>query len=532
MTERVISFSLWGDQPKYTAGALRNAELAPSIYPGWICRFHCGRSVPGAIVERLRGFAHVEVVAMAEPGDWRGLFWRFLAAADPGVEVMLSRDTDSRLTPRERAAVDAWLASDRDFHVMRDHPQHDAPILGGMWGVRDGLLRDMRALIDGFVAGDYWQVDQQFLASVVLPRVRPRWLEHDEYFSGRPFPTRRRGRVFVGQPFDECERPLAKRPAALAWQARRARVALSGALGRGTPRTLAWRPRRCLILQSAGVHTGSDGLAPNAHLRECWALQHAFRANGLEADVWGLRHPNFAQPPELDAYDLVVCAENYELDWLPDLGAARRALRLHWIIDLHCQDARVYRRVSRDCDVVLHATRRLIDGYARRVRTARHRWFPNAVDDRYFDAARWARAKRRDVVFVGNPHPRRDALLAALERRVGLGRLVATGDDMLDAVASARLHFNCNIGGDINFRTFETIGLGTALVTNRDPDLAALGFADGINCLLYDSADEAAAKIEAALADGSWERIGAAGYALSRRHTYTRRIAELLAALG
>ena len=30
---KVIGFSLWGDNPKYTVGATRNAQLARKIYP-------------------------------------------------------------------------------------------------------------------------------------------------------------------------------------------------------------------------------------------------------------------------------------------------------------------------------------------------------------------------------------------------------------------------------------------------------------------------------------------------------------------
>ncbi len=40
------------------------------------------------------------------------------------------RDADSRLNVREKAAVDAWIASGRPFHVMRDHaasPPHADP---------------------------------------------------------------------------------------------------------------------------------------------------------------------------------------------------------------------------------------------------------------------------------------------------------------------------------------------------------------------------------------------------------------------
>jgi hypothetical protein len=223
---RVISFSLWGTDPKYTVGALRNAELAPTIYAGWRCRFHCATSVPREVIERLQEMAHVEVVAMPEPGDWRAVFWRFYPAADPAVTVMLSRDTDSRLTARERAAVEEWLASDKDFHVVRDHPEHTATILGGMWGVRNGLLRDIRALIDAYPGGDFWQVDQQFLDAVVAPRVRDHWLEHDEYYAGKQFPTRRVARDFVGQPFDALDRPLILGPSRLRRTLSRARIRL------------------------------------------------------------------------------------------------------------------------------------------------------------------------------------------------------------------------------------------------------------------------------------------------------------------
>ena len=48
------------------------------------------------------------------------------------MSVMLSRDADSRLTNRGRIAVDDWLASDENSHIMRDHLQHGAEMLGGI----------------------------------------------------------------------------------------------------------------------------------------------------------------------------------------------------------------------------------------------------------------------------------------------------------------------------------------------------------------------------------------------------------------
>jgi hypothetical protein len=218
---KVISFSLWGSQPKYTAGAIRNAELADQIYPGWVCRFYCGSSIPDATLGSLRSRPNVDVRLMPEPGDWRGLFWRFLPASDPDVDVMLSRDTDSRLNARERAAVDDWLSSGRSFHVMRDHPWHNTPILGGMWGVRRGALDDIENLHQAWDKADRWGPDQEFLAAVVAPRARSSWREHDPYFARTPFPTRRRRREFVGQPFDDADRPLIQGPSDIETSLRR-----------------------------------------------------------------------------------------------------------------------------------------------------------------------------------------------------------------------------------------------------------------------------------------------------------------------
>lgn len=215
---KIISFSLWGNSPKYVTGALRNAALAASVYPGWRCRFHCGGSVPGDAIAALTAHPHVDVVRHNSLGDWTAMFWRFLELADPAVEAAIIRDADSRLNARERAAVDAWLASGIPSHVMRDHPAHDRVMLGGMWGARGGLFTDIGELIARHSLDDRYQVDQDFLEVVIWPRMHDRCMQHDEYYGGLSFPTRRRGTAFVGQPFDEFDRPLIEGPTHLARQ--------------------------------------------------------------------------------------------------------------------------------------------------------------------------------------------------------------------------------------------------------------------------------------------------------------------------
>jgi len=223
----LISFSLWGKDPKYYIGALRNAELAPEIYPGWRCIFQLDALVPQFVWDQLSEFEHVDVVRRIDPqtnglakGDWRGMFWRFEYANAPGVECMISRDCDSRLTRREADAVNQWLESGKGFHIMRDHPWHGSLMLGGMWGCRRDALPEFDKLMADWNQEDRWQTDQDFLNMEIYPRVVHDATIHASYFNmephAQPFPVPRRGTEFVGQIFDEHDNTVEEHTKALA----------------------------------------------------------------------------------------------------------------------------------------------------------------------------------------------------------------------------------------------------------------------------------------------------------------------------
>lgn len=203
--KRVVAFSLWGNNPKYCVGAVKNVSLVKKFYPGWESWFYCGKSVPQNVLNSLSEEG-AKVIIRDEQGDWTGMFWRFEPIAHPDVEVMISRDADSRVSERESLAVKEWLDSENLFHIMRDHPAHSTQILGGMWGARKPILGDMLHLIRAYAKGNFWQVDQNFLREVVWPRVAYTTTTHDEFFAKIPFPSPREGGEFVGQVFDEFDR--------------------------------------------------------------------------------------------------------------------------------------------------------------------------------------------------------------------------------------------------------------------------------------------------------------------------------------
>ena len=201
-TKNIISFALYGNGARYTEGAIENALLTKTIYPGWIMRVYYDSSVPIGIISHLRTL-DVELIDMTGQGIANRMSWRFLVASDPQVKRFLVRDIDSRLNPREKAAVDEWMSSDKKFHVMRDHPNHSwYKMGGGMWGATGDAVSDMEDLIKSAKANDNFWSDMTFLADFVWPRVLESNMQHDSYAcvenGARPFPTRRIGGSHVG----------------------------------------------------------------------------------------------------------------------------------------------------------------------------------------------------------------------------------------------------------------------------------------------------------------------------------------------
>jgi protein O-GlcNAc transferase len=220
MKKNVIAYSLWGDHPMYWKGALRNIEQAKKYFPGWVCRFYIDDSSNPDLIKSLESTNSEIFLIKREDGifsenerfNHSGLFWRFKALEDSEIGILLSRDCDSRFSDREIWAIKQWIESDKDFHIMRDHPYHAVPILTGMWGARNGILSNISELLGDWKKfsgkGRYQAEDQDFLGQMVYPLVMSKSLEHSEFgisYGGQitNFPKPRIDYEFVGDVFDE-----------------------------------------------------------------------------------------------------------------------------------------------------------------------------------------------------------------------------------------------------------------------------------------------------------------------------------------
>jgi len=195
----------------YTMGAIHNVLQIRKYYPGWIARYYVEEGYATNITDILHSLGgEIAFIPKSLSSRITGLFWRFLAAEDPEVQIMVCRDTDCRLSKREALAVKEWLESGLPFHIMRDHPWHNFPIMGGMWGCRYPALANIRRMLLNYGVESHKGADQEFLARIVYPKAKNQAFVHDEFFNSCPFPEPRQNLEFVGQPFyaDDSTDPI------------------------------------------------------------------------------------------------------------------------------------------------------------------------------------------------------------------------------------------------------------------------------------------------------------------------------------
>ena len=222
----IISLSVYGsNHEKYVDGALENAKLKNTYFPGWTLRVYVLPSFPPETIQKFKDLgAEVEYPPAFLRDEAYGMFWRFLAADDPQVERFISRDSDARLSARDRFAVDEWIQSGAVSHTIGDYHYHSPKIAimnGGLWGSSEGFLKNetttmadlIQQYLDNGGCSKEYGCDNAFLKKVICwPIVKHNHqIRHDSFycksfhFSGTNalgFPTPRdANRQVVGMTF-------------------------------------------------------------------------------------------------------------------------------------------------------------------------------------------------------------------------------------------------------------------------------------------------------------------------------------------
>jgi hypothetical protein len=218
---KVISYVLYGKDPRYTINAIINAEITRELYPEWQVWFYVDSTVPKAVVSKLETFSHITLINIDERTNnvtmpnavpnypkFNGLahsskmFCRLYAYDSPLVQAVIFRDADSYPTERERAAVEQWMSSDKNLHLMRDsQPGHSSLVMGGMWGLKkNSKLKSMKELI---LSDNNHHTDQHYLSKLIYPIFLNDKIVHDDsnIFRDRThdWPVQMTGDEYVGR---------------------------------------------------------------------------------------------------------------------------------------------------------------------------------------------------------------------------------------------------------------------------------------------------------------------------------------------
>jgi hypothetical protein len=122
-------------------------------------------------------------------------------------------------------------------------------------------------------------------------------------------------------------------------------------------------------------------------------------------------------------------------------------------------------------------------------------WFPNCYDSDLIHKKPEIE-KLNFIGFCGSLLNRQNILDMLSEKYNIKKDIWVLGEQMVEAVNSYQIHFNLNLSNDINYRSFETLGCGTALLTNKNSQYEELGFKDGFNSIIYSTVNEMIEKLD------------------------------------
>lgn len=198
---KIISMSLWGSNPQYCLGAIKNVQISKELMPDWKCRIFVDNSVPLKYQQKFFKMDNVEV-AEIESNNLYGMFWRFYSMFQNDEDIVISRDSDSRLSERELKCLNEWIESDRKFSIIKDHDRHyDWPMLGGMWGMKGKLDDSIIEIMETYAQNHTYAIDQVFLKDIIWPIAEKDCLIHGFRETGWMKETRDSN--FIGQGYDE-----------------------------------------------------------------------------------------------------------------------------------------------------------------------------------------------------------------------------------------------------------------------------------------------------------------------------------------
>jgi hypothetical protein len=136
--KNILSYSLYGDNRKYFNALCKNIDFIDLFYKNTFTIMIVVESdIPSSWLKFL--YKSSAVVVMSDDHYLKNIpkdFYRIYPIVSGQGDACFFRDADSHLTKYEMDSMTRFIDSNFMYHIVRDHPNHLAPIMGGLFGIK------------------------------------------------------------------------------------------------------------------------------------------------------------------------------------------------------------------------------------------------------------------------------------------------------------------------------------------------------------------------------------------------------------
>ncbi len=156
--KKIISYILWGNEPRYWCNISYILVSNSVIYPEFISRFYVHKDSmdnPAFLMlqeaAKLSPNVEIEIIENSYQGTQLTV-WRMKPLWEDGIDFLFCRDLDHITNALERKAVQYFIDNERYLiHSIRSYHLHSTPYLAGLCGFRSQkVLEKIRGLASSF----------------------------------------------------------------------------------------------------------------------------------------------------------------------------------------------------------------------------------------------------------------------------------------------------------------------------------------------------------------------------------------------
>lgn len=165
----IVSYCLYGDYNLYSLGLFQSLDiLHDNNFNVYVSH---PDDAPSHLIDKLQK-AGCKTIPYRDQSASQGMFERINVYKNLSqFDVIFIRDTDSIILPHEIKFMHQFINSNYKLHVIRSHPDHDMPVMGGLCGYKKEVSHYLnnplvRLIFNALKTKSRYGLDQTFLMLV------------------------------------------------------------------------------------------------------------------------------------------------------------------------------------------------------------------------------------------------------------------------------------------------------------------------------------------------------------------------------